>query len=66
MGNAPDSSDLVSITQENGAITHVQIYVSETDGAVVIEIDTDLNHEEETDVRIFMNDSLDPVWEGRA
>jgi hypothetical protein len=63
MATPLDYSERVSLTQENGAITHVQAYVSELDGAVVIEIDTDANYEE-THVRVFVNDGF--AWEEKV
>lgn len=57
-------SDEIVISHESGAMTRVGVYVSEEDGAVVVEVDTDANFVEETEIRIYVNDG--PAWEGRV
>jgi hypothetical protein len=56
--------DEIILTQESGAITKVQVYVSSIDGTVVVEVDTDANFDGETAVRINVNDNL--AWEGKV
>lgn len=49
------------IVQANGAATNVLAYVSDIDGAVVVEIDTDTRFDGNTQVRVYVNDSV--AWE---
>lgn len=55
-------SDEIIISQENGAITKVSVYVSENDGTIVVEIDTDANFDGQTDVRVHINDGPAGSW----